>query len=84
MNDLVAESSTASSSACKEKKQLKDFKNVPHSSIRRILHGILHLYPYKFQSLKRLQPGHTPIRELSAELTMAKIKNDPQGLLNIL
>lgn len=79
MNALAAESSMGSSSARKAGRIL----NVPDSSIRRILHGILHLYPYKLQSLQELQTGDTAARETFAKWALARMESDPQWLFNV-
>lgn len=79
MNDMATASFTGSSSARKAERIL----DVPSTSIRRILHKILHLYPYKLQSLHELQPADTTMRKSFAVWAMARIENDPQWLFNV-
>lgn len=80
MEKVAAETSTGSSSA----REAGRITGIPQSSIRRILHGILDLYPYKIQTLHQLVPADTGKRLKFATWALAQMDRDPQWLLNVM
>lgn len=56
--------------------------DVPHSSIRSILYGVLHFYPYYNSSPCRSYNRETHIYEEFYEWAMARIESEPQLLFN--
>ena len=80
MEDMAAGSSKGSSSAREAGKIL----GMPESSIRRILHGILQMYPYKLQLLHDIMPADIAARESFAKWALTKLEHEPQWLFNVL
>lgn len=79
--DTQREQSTSAVSSAREVARIT---GIPKTSVFRILHGVLQLYPYKLQSLHQLLPNDTAKRIEFANWALAKIEEDPQWLLNIL
>ena len=70
MENMVAESFTGSNRAL----QIEKVSEVPKSSIRRILFGILHLNPYKLQSQHQIMKANIAAREALAEWAVTQIE----------
>ena len=56
---------------------------VSESLVRRILHRMLHLYPYKMQSLLQIKPADISARELFAKWSLTKGEHELQWLFNV-
>lgn len=80
MEDMAAETSTGSSSAREAERRT----GIPEASIRRILHGMLDLYPYKIQTLHQLLPADTDARQKFATWALEQMQRNPQWLLNVM
>lgn len=80
MEDMAAETSTGSSSAREAQRRT----GIPEPSIRRILHGMLDLYPYKIQALHKLLPADTGARQNFATWALEQMQRNPQWLLNVM
>ncbi|GBM02257.1 hypothetical protein AVEN_108806-1 [Araneus ventricosus] len=80
MEELASETSTGSSSA----REAGRITGLTESSIRRILHGILNLHPYKIQALHQLLPADFDERQNFATWALAQMERDSQWLLNVM
>ncbi|GBN23107.1 hypothetical protein AVEN_232588-1 [Araneus ventricosus] len=80
MEELAAETSTGNRSA----REARRITGIPESSTRRILHGIVNLYPYKIQALHQLLPADFDEKQNFATWALAQMERDPQWLLNVL
>ena len=74
MEDLAAEISTGSISARLAERRTR----IPEPSIRRILNGILDLYPYKIQALHQLLQADTGGRQNIATWGLTHMECNPQ------
>ena len=58
--------------------------NVPRSTVHRVLHKRLRLYPYKVQIVQQIKPDDRPRRQAFAIEMLDRIDRDPQFLGNVL
>ena len=77
MEDLAAETSTVSSSACEAKERTEP-------SIRCILHRMLDLYPYKIQAPHQLLSADTGATQNFATWALTQMECNPQWLLHVM
>ncbi|GFT96806.1 uncharacterized protein NPIL_168841 [Nephila pilipes] len=78
--ETASESAAGTSSARKAGRRL----DLPPSSIRNILRGVLNQYPYKLQSCHELLPSDTVERKAFARWVPSKIGQDSYWVFNIL
>lgn len=80
MRNVAAETSTGSCSA----REAGKVTGIPERSVRRILHLILEMHPYKIQARHQLLPADCDKRHAFATWALAQMDRDPQWLLNIM
>lgn len=78
MEGLAAEKSQVSSSAREAGRRME----IPELSVRRIMHGMLHLHLYKIHALYHLLLAVTGARQNFAIWVQAQMECNPQWLLN--
>ena len=78
MEDLAAETSTGSISACEGKLSGSSWMGVPELSIWCILHGMLYLYQYKIQALHKILTADTGPRQNFATKALTRMECNPR------
>ena len=79
MEDMATESSKGNNSAYEAWKTV----GLLESSIWHILLIVLHLYPYKFQSLHQTMPADIAARKSFVKWALIKMEYKPQWLFNV-